>query len=97
MHDFQNCFKIKAKKSAYNYNFQFFSEDLKLDVVGASQLKSKPAVKDLGFGKHFTDHMLRIKWSEKNGWEKPLICQLRNFDMHPAAKVRTKKYKRQIF
>ena len=33
--------------------------------------------------------MLRIKWSEKNGWGTPLICQLRNFDMHPAAKVRT--------
>jgi len=65
----------------------FRSEDLKLDLVGASQLKSKPAVKDLGFGKHFTDHMLRIKWSEKNGWETPLICQFRNFDMHPAAKV----------
>ena len=87
MHGFQNCFKIKAKKSAYN--FQIFSEDLKLNLVGTSQLKSKPAVKDLGFGKHFTDHMLRIKWSEKNGWGTPLICQLRNFDMHPAAKVRT--------
>ena len=87
-------FRIVSKsklKSPYNYNFQIFSEDLKLDLVGASQLKSKPAVKDLGFGKHFTDHMLRIKWSEKNGWETPLICQFRNFDMHPAAKVRTKK------
>jgi hypothetical protein len=40
--------------------------------------------------------MLRIKWSEKNGWGTPLICQLRNFEMHPAAKVRIKKYKRQI-
>ena len=90
MHDFQNCFKIKGKKTVYNYNFHIFSEDLKLNLVGASQLKSKPAVKDLGFGKHFTDHMLRIKWSEKHGWGTPLICQLRNFDMHPAAKVRTK-------
>ena len=52
---------MKDKKTAYNYNFHIFSEDLKLNLVGASQLKSKPAVKDLGFGKHFTDHMLRIK------------------------------------
>ena len=40
--------------------------------------------------------LLQIKWSEKNGWGTPLICQLRNFDMHPAAKVCVKKYKRQI-
>ena len=80
--------KSKLKSPLIIIIFKIFSEDLKLDLVGTSQLKSKPAVKDLGFGKHFTDHMLRIKWSEKNGWGTPLICQLRNFDMHPAAKVK---------
>ena len=61
---------------------------MKVEVIGPSQLKEKPPVKDLGFGKHFTDHMLRIKWSEAKGWETPVICQMQNFSMHPAAKVR---------
>ena len=61
---------------------------MKVEVIGPSQLREKPPVKDLGFGKHFTDHMLRIKWSEAKGWETPVICQMQNFSMHPAAKVR---------
>jgi len=65
----------------------FRSEDMKVEVIGPSQLREKPPVKDLGFGKHFTDHMLRIKWSEAKGWETPVICQMQNFSMHPAAKV----------
>jgi len=72
-----------------NHHFfsSFRSDDLKIEALKPSQLKSKPAVEDLGFGKLFTDHMLRIKWSESKGWETPLICQLQNFEMHPAAKV----------
>ena len=65
-----------------------FSDDLKVEVISPHQLREKPPVKDLGFGKHFTDHMLRIKWSESKGWESPVICQMQNFQMHPAAKVR---------
>ena len=64
-----------------------FSDDLKVEVISPHQLREKPPVKDLGFGKHFTDHMLRIKWSESKGWESPVICQMQNFQMHPAAKV----------
>ena len=52
-----------------------------------SELKNKPPVDDLGFGKHFTDHMLRIKWTQAKGWEAPVICKLQNMEMHPAAKV----------
>jgi len=65
----------------------FRSDDLKVEVISPHQLREKPPVKDLGFGKHFTDHMLRIKWSESKGWESPVICQMQNFQMHPAAKV----------
>ena len=77
---------VKKFADAFYY---FFSDDLKIEALKPSQIKSKPAVEDLGFGKLFTDHMLRIKWSESKGWETPLICQLQNFEMHPAAKVST--------
>ena len=79
-----------------NVFYQFFSDDLKIEILKPPQLKLKPAVKDLGFGKHFTDHMLRIKWSESKGWETPLICQLQNFEMHPAAKVHIFVYSHNI-
>ena len=75
---------VKKFADAFYY---FFSDDLKIEALKPSQLKSKPAVEDLGFGKLFTDHMLRIKWSESEGWKSPVICQLQNFEMHPAAKV----------
>ena len=52
-----------------------------------SQLKPKPAVKDLVFGKLFTDHMLRIKWSSAKGWDAPQITPLAPLAIHPAAKV----------
>ena len=70
-------------------NFLFaFSDDLKVELVGPNELSNKPPVEELGFGKYFTDHMLRIKWTHQNGWEPPVITKLQNFQMHPAAKVR---------
>jgi len=63
----------------------FRSDDLKIEVP--KNLKLKPPVSELGFGKHFTDHMLRISWNENIGWDKPIICQLQDFKMHPASKV----------
>ena len=63
------------------------SEDLQITPANPNELKPKPAVKDLSFGKHFTDHMLRIKWTQGKGWESPVICKLQNMEMHPAAKV----------
>ena len=69
------------------HNCSIFSNDLRIEGVSYHQLKEKPPVKNLAFGKHFTDHMLRIKWSESKGWDSPVICQLQNFEIHPAAKV----------
>lgn len=60
---------------------------LEITPASPSQLKPKPAVKDLVFGKSFTDHMLRIKWSSAKGWEAPQIGPLQPMLMHPAAKV----------
>lgn len=65
----------------------FTSSDLEVTPAGPSQLKEKPPVADLSFGRHFTDHMLRIRWTENEGWAKPQISPFHNFTMHPAAKV----------
>jgi len=65
----------------------FRSDELRFEPASPSDLKGKPPVEDLGFGKHFTDHMLRIKWTQSKGWEAPVICKLQNMEIHPAAKV----------
>lgn len=53
--------------------------------------KSKPDLPDdpakLIFGHKFTDNMLSIDWTVKDGWHKPSIGPLKNLEIHPAAKV----------
>lgn len=51
------------------------------------QLKPKPPVSELAFGKIFTDHMLSIEWDVNSGWHAPKIEPFKNFSMHPGAKV----------
>lgn len=65
----------------------FDSSRLQTSFVGPNEANKKPPVSDLGFGKHFTDHMLQIKWTAENGWEDPQIGPLVPFQMHPASKV----------
>ena len=49
--------------------------------------KPKPASEELVFGKFFTDHMLRIHWTQNQGWSEPRITPFQHFQMHPAAKA----------
>ena len=58
-----------------------------MDLATPEQLKPKPPVSSLVFGKHFTDHMLTIDWSATKGWENPRITPLQPLAIHPAAKV----------
>lgn len=46
--------------------------------------KPKPDPNDLVFGTVFTDHMLTIEWSLKDGWQKPRIQPFGNLSLHPA-------------
>ena len=66
---------------------QIDSSKLEVRVAAPDQLNKKPAVKDLVFGKQFTDHMLRIPWNVEDGWSPPSIVPLEPFPMHPGAKV----------
>lgn len=58
-----------------------------LEKVAQSQLKQKPAQENLGFGVHFTDHMLFMKWDRQNGWHDAKICPYQPFSLDPAAMV----------
>jgi len=40
-----------------------------------------------GFGKHFTDHMVDICWSERGGWHRPRVQPYGPISMDPASAV----------
>ena len=58
-----------------------------ITLASANQLKPKSLVKELPFASNFTDHMLRITWSKKDGWSNPKISPITHISLHPAAKV----------
>lgn len=44
-------------------------------------------IADPGFGKHFTDHMVDICWSEQGGWHRPRVQPYGPIALDPAAAV----------
>lgn len=63
-------------------------DDLQVRLAAPYQLQPKPEAKDLGFGKYFTDHMLKIYFHKTlGGWQKPEIMPFENLSIHPAAKA----------
>ncbi len=48
--------------------------------------KDKPEAGKLGFGRHFTDHMLIMDYKD-GAWQEPQIVPFGNFSMHPATAV----------
>lgn len=67
----------------------FKASQLAVRLATPQQLQPKPDNdEELGFGKFFTDHMLKIYYHKSlGGWQKPEITPLENLVMHPAAKV----------
>lgn len=67
----------------------FKASQLSVRLATPQQLQPKPDNdEELGFGKLFTDHMLKIYYHKSlGGWQKPEITPLENLVMHPAAKV----------
>ncbi|KAF8794108.1 Branched-chain-amino-acid aminotransferase like protein [Argiope bruennichi] len=64
-------------------SFKF--EDLTLNQSVNLQPLPDPAT--LFFGQVFSDHMLKIEWTESNGWGQPQITPLHYLPMHPGSKV----------
>jgi len=82
-------YKVKPALSLSNEvqnTFKF--TDLSVQLASPEQLQQKPEVTALQFGKHFTDHMLKILYHETlGGWQRPEIVPFENIVLHPAAKV----------
>ncbi|XP_053707056.1 branched-chain-amino-acid aminotransferase, mitochondrial isoform X2 [Synchiropus splendidus] len=63
----------------------FCSSASDLRVEPSAAPKPRPDPSSLVFGKHFSDHMLTISWSEAGGWEAPQIKPFQNLSLHPAS------------
>jgi branched-chain amino acid aminotransferase len=60
---------------------------LSIDVRRSTTLKPKPPVDQLGFGKHFTDHIFRMAYVPERGWHDARIEPLGALALEPAAAV----------
>ncbi|XP_059613424.1 branched-chain-amino-acid aminotransferase, cytosolic [Phlebotomus argentipes] len=79
---------LEPIEHAPNVGQQFQYSDMSVRLAAPHELQTKPDVDDMGFGKIFTDHMLKIFHHQSlGGWQKPEITPLENLVMHPAAKV----------
>jgi len=58
-----------------------------MKITKSRHLKAKPKKEDLGFGKYFSDHMLKIRYSEAKGWHDAEITPYEPFLLDPAASV----------
>ncbi|HWH97380.1 MAG TPA: branched-chain amino acid aminotransferase [Pseudolysinimonas sp.] len=67
------------------------TRDLLWQVTRNDDAKSADAraaiLADPGFGKHFTDHMVDICWSEKGGWHRPRVQPYGPITLDPSAAV----------
>ena len=60
---------------------------MELTIVKTETPKTMPAESELGFGKHFTDHMLVVEWSAEQGWYDAKILPFGRISLHPASTV----------
>ncbi len=60
---------------------------MELTIVKTENPKTMPAESELGFGKHFTDHMLVAEWSAEQGWYDAKIVPFGRISLHPASTV----------
>jgi branched-chain amino acid aminotransferase len=60
---------------------------MELTIVKTENPKTMPPESELGFGKHFTDHMLVVEWSANQGWYDAKIVPFGRISLHPASTV----------
>ncbi len=58
-----------------------------IQITKTTQPKEKPDQNALGFGKHYTDHMLIIDYTAGQGWHDARIVPFGPLALHPAAVV----------
>ena len=62
-------------------------EEIDVALEKSGELKDKPPLDNLGFGRYFTDHMFIMEWSRAQGWSNARICPYQDFKMDPASTV----------
>ena len=60
---------------------------LAIDVRRTANPKPKPPADQLGFGKHFTDHIFRMSYASDRGWHDARIEPLSALPLEPASAV----------
>ena len=55
-----------------------------IEVTLTQSPMPKSVVKDLQFGKEFSDHMLLANWTKVKGWDVPKIVPYGDFSLSPA-------------
>lgn len=58
---------------------------LDIRIQAAPRTRTLPAAKDLGFGRHFADHMFAMDYEEGKGWHSARIVPYGNLSLDPAA------------
>jgi branched-chain amino acid aminotransferase len=58
-----------------------------VEIVKAANFKNKPEDDQLGFGRHFTDHMFVMDYSISTGWSQPRITPYEPISLDPAAVI----------
>jgi branched-chain amino acid aminotransferase len=74
---------------------KMLKNELDVTLHRAENLKEKPDQGQLGFGKHFTDHMFTMHWDKEQGWHDAKIEPYGSFSLDPAAMVF--HYSQEIF
>lgn len=58
-----------------------------IEFTKAKQLKQKPDIESLGFGRYFTDHMFVMDYHDDKGWHSPRIVPYEPLVLSPSAMV----------
>jgi branched-chain amino acid aminotransferase len=81
---------IQLQMAPQDLHFQTFRNE-----SPRSEEERNAILADPGFGKHFTDHMVDICWSERGGWHRPRVQPYGPIALDPAAAVL--HYSQEIF
>jgi hypothetical protein len=69
-------------RSLFSLRFYFYCDlASKLVIEKTTKPKPLPEMKGIAFGKHFSDHMLQVDWTNDKGWAAPKISPYGNIDI----------------
>ena len=60
---------------------------MEIKIIKTTEKKVKPESSTLGFGKHFSDHMAMLTYTQEKGWHNARIVPFENLSIHPASTV----------